>query len=144
MTSVQNVLSEEEREKTNDIEEHVDEETTTLPPATTPRAIRLIQNKRKSAALSYKERLKQRFKKEKAKLALKDLTKNKPESRSQLKFTPEREEQQTAASTYRARAPRARSFRSRHQEAESKDKDVQEEVENDKPREGCSLNGFGS
>ena len=138
LTSEQHVLSEEAN---NDV---VDEEVTTLPPATTPRAIRLIQNKRKSAALSYKERLKQRFKKEKAKLALKDLTRNKPESRSQLKFTPEREEQQTAASTYRARAPRARSFRSRHHEAESKDKDDQEEVVTDKPREGRSLNGFGS
>ena len=44
-----------DREANNDIEEHVDEEATTLPPATTPSAIRLIQNKRKSAALSYKE-----------------------------------------------------------------------------------------
>ena len=55
MTSVQHVVSEGDRESKNDIEEHVDKEATTLPPATTPRAIRLIQNKRKSAALPYKE-----------------------------------------------------------------------------------------
>ena len=96
---------------------------------------RLRINNRNSAATSYKERLKQRFKKEKAKLALKELTQ---ESTSQRRSF---NEDQTQAPSYRPRKPRARTFRSRYQD---RDEEEEEEEEEEKQKSGRSTTGFGS
>ena len=97
---------------------------------------RLRINNRNSATNSYKERLKQRFKKEKAKLALKELTQ---ESTSQRRSF---NEDQTQAPSYRPRKPRARTFRSRYQDRDEEEEEEEEEPE--KQKSGRSTTGFGS
>ena len=97
---------------------------------------RLKINNRNSAASSYKERLKQRFKKEKAKLALKELTQETTSQRRSFN------EDQTQAPSYRSRKPRARTFRSRYQDRDEDEEEKEEEEE--KQKSGRSSTGFGS
>jgi len=99
---------------------------------------RLRIGSRNSATSSYKERLKQRFKKEKAKLALKELTQ---ESTSQRRSF---NEEQTQAPSYRPRKPRARTFRSRYQDRDEEEEEEEEEEEKEKQKSGRSTTGFGS
>merc|ERR550532_3057475 len=127
VTSTQAPASEE-----NNLDTTIEDETVTKAPSGLRGRLRI--NNRNSAATSYKERLKQRFKKEKAKLALKELTQ---ESTSQRRsFT----EEQTQAPSYRPRKPRARNFRSRYQDRE----EDEEEEELAKQKSGRSSTGFGS
>jgi hypothetical protein len=136
----------EEEESQTDTYQEVDENedileeelTTRRPPATVKSRLRSAH--RQSAAVSYKERLKQRFAKEKAKLALRDLTK---ETAGQRRgFSQETPTQPPApASGYRARVPRARSFRTRHEEVEREEEPEEEE---EQQKTGRSTAGFGS
>ena len=108
--------------------------------------LRFGQSKRKSAALSFKERLKQRFTKQKAKHALKDLTiSSKSHRKSSVTQTPafKNVEDQTKEPAYRARAPRSR-FRSRNGDTHEEVKDKEEDEEGDDNRTGRSSTGYGS
>ena len=129
VTSSQLPASEE-----NNLDTTIEDETATKAPSGLRGRLRI--NNRNSAATSYKERLKQRFKKEKAKLALKELTQ---ESTSQRRsFT----EEQTQAPSYRPRKPRARNFRSRYQDRDEEEEEEEEELA--KQKSGRSSTGFGS
>ena len=122
------------------IEDVVEEEEVEVTTKNTIKS-RLKLPERKSAAQSYKERLKERFKKEKAKLALKDLTRETTSNRRSFNprevSAPEKEEEHK---TYRARVPRARSFRTRHEEVER----VEVDEEQEEQKSGRSSTGFGS
>ena len=120
---------------TIEAEEEEEEEAVTKAPSGLRGRLRI--NNRNSAASSYKERLKQRFKKEKAKLALKELTQESTSQRRSLN------EEQTQAPSYRPRKPRARSFRSRYQDRDEEEEEAEEEVK-EKQKSGRSTAGFGS
>merc|ERR1711981_350704 len=115
VTSTQLPASEE-----NNLDTTIEDETVTKAPSGLRGRLRI--NNRNSAATSYKERLKQRFKKEKAKLALKELTQ---ESTSQRRSF---NEDQTQAPSYRPRKPRARNFRSRYQDRDEEEEEEEEEL----------------
>merc|ERR1711981_625460 len=119
VTSSQLPASEE-----NNLDTTIEDETATKAPSGLRGRLRI--NNRNSAATSYKERLKQRFKKEKAKLALKELTQ---ESTSQRRSF---NEDQTQAPSYRSRKPRARTFRSRYQDRDEDEDEKEEEEEKQK------------
>ena len=68
---------------------------------------------RSSAALSYKERLKERLAKEKAKLALKNFSKESLTSERRMFSLEEDEDQSHGSAGYKPRIPRERRFRSR-------------------------------
>merc|ERR1719151_41062 len=134
VTSRQLPASDENNLDTTIEEEEEEEEVVTKAPSGLRGRLRI--NNRNSAASSYKERLKQRFKKEKAKLALKELTQ---ESTSQRRSF---NEDQTEASSYRPRKPRARTFRSRYQDRDEEEEEEEEEEEKQKSERSTA--GFGS